>query len=230
MAFANPKKVFFLILLILSISQAALGNTEYRTKAWLSIDILKTLPCNDKIVYQLSGQHRSDISEPFLDRYNLQTGVGYQIVPSTIVWFGYQLLTRTQRVPNNLEHRLWQQMVWVPIDNPCFNFALRSRLEERKREAKSQLSTRFRERLIVRFPSLINKKSVPVLFNEVFLNVNNPKWISTNKLVDQNRLFVGFDVTLSKTQAIEVGYMNIRRWRNNNNQIDHVLMVDYIFS
>lgn len=123
------------------------------------------------------------------------------------------------------EHRLTLQ--FTQIYNPLMNlkFSSRSRLEYRALEDNDDKAIRLRH--LLRLESTINEREKAVLWNEIFLNLNETQWTAPQTF-DRNRLFIGLN---NKTQAgvkIEYGYLNQYIPRSAKNTMEH-LAVLYIF-
>jgi len=137
----------------------------------------------------------------------VRPGVGYALSDQTTVWGGYGWI-RTSPVagPDIDEHRLWQQLTWSEELEPV-TVGLRSRLEQRFFDNESETALRFRQLLSWRQALESDPALSLVLWNEVFINLNDTSAIVNG--FDQNRLFLGFGRKSDSTNPsrVEIGYL-----------------------
>jgi hypothetical protein len=122
------------------------------------------------------------------------------------------------------EYRLWEQVLWEAISNNYYKLTSRSRLEERKNSADSQIANRFREKIILKFPVTTLTEYYLVLAEEIFFQLNQPTWV-VNRIFSQNRASIGLQIPINKSMSYEAGYLNQYQY-GNPNQMSNVLYVN----
>ena len=127
---------------------------------------------------------------------------------------------------NFQEYRPWQQFQLEKAQK-YFHFYWRTRLEERKRQNFSEISVRFRQRITLQSTKPLADKFYPVVYDELFFNLNQVEWIDTNTL-NQNRMFLGFDINF-KSFILQLGYLNRVRFETEQNNITHILQLTCTF-
>ncbi|MGQ3887746.1 DUF2490 domain-containing protein [Legionella sp. CNM-1927-20] len=157
--------------------------------------------------FYLEPQLRIQDAPNKLDQALNNVGLGYLVRPTLALWIGTTSLiigSLSDEIPNRREFRVWQQMVLSDKIQQS-DLQWRTRLEERKREQFSDLNYRLRTRLTIEQP--FYKSLSWVWFDEFFINLNRPTWITSNT-IDQNRFFIGVDHKASKTLTVGLGYLN----------------------
>lgn len=59
-----------------------------------------------------------------------------------------------------------------------------------------------------------------------FFGVKRPNWV-TDRIFDQNRIFLGFVFPVNKRVTINTGYLNIFRPRSPQNRVEHILVLAF---
>lgn len=216
------RSAIFLLLLLLS--GVSLGNVEHHTKLWNTAVFVGPLFKNSKIKYYFEPQLR------FIDnRYKFEEafiflGIGYQTTSDlTLFLGGAEVISKRSTGENVYENRIWQQANWDVVKRKSFNLLSRTRLEERKRNSESQWAVRLRERMMARIPLKNCEKHSLVLFDEVFFNINHPRWVS-NKFFSQNRAFFGIGTKISEQISFDIGYLNQYIFANPD-QMNNILLL-----
>ena len=152
--------------------------------------------------------------------------IGYLLSPQLSFHLGYDFIPNMNpsKGTTKYEQRLAQQISYIPIDHLKNSLTIRSRLEERYLSGLSGVQLRLRERVAITMTHLLNflpRHSTPVIYDEVFLNLNTQPW-SSKGLIDQNRTFAGYWFKLGSNTILELGY--IYQWvagikHNQNNHI-----------
>lgn len=203
-------------------SQTALAiNPEVFFRDWNRIDV--------------SGPFSSDFPDlrydAFVENRNLETrldfATGYRLTPLISLWSGFTWISPNINQPAQI-YRLWQQVTWELFEkNPRMMFQIRTRLEELKQEYEPQWAVRLRERWRIAFPEKLPHKTTPVLYDEIFFNINRPPWVDT-KTIDQNWLFIGIDTPSWKKTFVEIGYINQYIFSEPTQRMAHILSVAFI--
>lgn len=216
--------LLFLFLLLVTTRCFAL---EQHAQLWAGLNYEK--PLNQQWTYLLYTQSRFiNESHPW-DSTLFEGGLGYLLTKDKVVWFGYRW---TAQNPNNgffQENRLWQQLQWNLSDNKQHIILSRTRLEQIERTNQSQILWRLRERIMYKYNIPLHGNIIPVAYDEIFLQVHKTNY-SSNKFFSQNRLFIGFDLYLSRQVLWELGYMNqfiFNVGTNNQNVMNHIISATY---
>lgn len=148
----------------------------------------------------------------------------YVVRPSLWVWLmdGYYVIRRLSGKYRH-ENIIRQQLNWDIIITPKFIFNDTTRLEERKDFDDSPWSFRIRQMLSIRLPIQCWPHHNVVLFDEIFFNLNNPGWIDSRTLIDQNRFFIGIGTQLSRQVNFDIGYIKQYEWRIEHDQNSNIL-------
>lgn len=199
--------LFFVLLLIFSSFTFAGGDTHLRS--WNTAIIQGPLSKDQKIRYFLQPQIGFEDNHYKFQRAFQFVGAGYQFLPPGIIWL---MVGAYYNKHNNgkQEHVyvLRQQLNWLLWQEESVLFSSTSRLEERKETQNSALSLKVRQMFTVRATIPHFPRHSIVLFDEMFFNLNYPKWINSNTFFEQNRAFIGIGTQFSKATSIDFGYLN----------------------
>lgn len=102
---------------------------------------------------------------------------------------------------------------------------LRNRLEYRKREDQDAASGRLRTSL--RGQVFLNPIYSLIIWDEPFLNLTHETWTG-NRFLERNRLFIGSGVNLDGIN-FEIGYLNQFVPRKNQDTVEHILTLYFLF-
>lgn len=202
------------------------GNEiKEHTKLWSTAVFIGPLIKDTKIKYYLEPQLRLIDDKYKFEEAFIYAGIGYQTTPDLILFLGDASVVSRKTTGNYVhENRVWQQANLSVINNDSFNLLSRTRLEERKNLSESQWAVRLRERLMVRIPLRNWVTHSLVLSDEVFFDLNHPKWIGNNNVFAQNRAFIGIGTKISKQTSFDIGYLNQYQFTNPN-QMSNVLLL-----
>ncbi len=108
------------------------------------------------------------------------------------------------------EHRLWQQVLWVPSDARTGATAMaRARLEQRVRPGQGRAEVRLRAMWRGQVPFDRARRFSLIVWDEVFLGSSETGW-GQPRGVDQIRTFAGLGWQAVPTWLrLEVGYTNV---------------------
>lgn len=197
----------FLSVMITSPTMASRG-TQNHTKLWINADIIGPLSTiHPNLKYYIEPRLQW-IDDPYrFEETYVYIGPGYQFTPNfiAIVGIAYDLSKNLHGVTAH-EDRLFQQANWRLFENAKYDLDSRTRFEERKNLAQPQLSIRLRQRFSLRTQIAQWQGHSVILTDEVFLNLNHPKWINTPTF-DQNRMFIGLGTRISEHTIWDIGYM-----------------------
>lgn len=206
--------LFFLLLCI-----PAFSHTQHYANLWFDGTFIGSfLKQHEKWKYYLQPRLVVIDDRYGLDEAHVFYGAGYQITPNFAPYVGaaYFLSEDIQGTESH-ENVVWQQFLWDMYKSKSFKLNNRTRLEERKNTLYTQWAIRFRDQFTLRIP-FQNKKYSFITFDEFFLNLNHPSWVS-NKFFSQNRFFTGIEKHISKSTSFDVGYINQARFQRRNKNL-----------
>lgn len=221
----NPfLKILLGFLLAITIKHA--NGMESLNKDWSVATIMGSFSNKPSFKYYFEPQLRLIDDSSVFNQLLLLGGVGYQINTDLLLLLGPGWII-TNTTQNNLihENRLWEQLNWRIKNSLNLNINSRTRLEERKITTTSAVAIRFRERVWLKLPIKNWQGHSFSCFDEIFLNLNNPLWVSPY-LVEQNRAFIGIATQLSKSTIMDVGYLN-QYIHSFKNELNNVLLLSF---
>ena len=213
----------FLIFFV-SISQTSFANsTEQNFMVWTSYQKNGQFS-NQKLKYLLQLDARFINKENAFEQGVARAGLGYALTNAFSLWMGYDFVPsmKDNRNKLNYEQRIWQQILWKMTAQDKFQLASRTRLEQRHNFQRSGIALRLRQRFLLKLTDAIHDAISPVIYDEIMFNLNHPSWVG-NKAIDQNRLFLGADFSLSKDYVLRIGYLNQLKFRKPINIVNHSL-------
>ncbi len=193
--------LFAFVLLLLSVEQGQTAESE--PGFWGTASVSKLLS-GDWLV-NMAVQSRSVDFIDRLERYLLRPSISYRFNESLSASLGYDV--HFIKAGSDLtEQRPWQQLLYKGSTEQ-FLYLVRFRLEERVFDSVDDTGLRSRILLGVIVPTGHQIISKLVLRNEIFFNHNDVNR-GPQSGFDQNRLFAGFQIPLSKSLQGELGYQN----------------------
>lgn len=216
------KRIFLLSVILLFYQPA--WSLEEHTKLWSTATILGSFQNDSRWKYYLEPQLRFIDDSYKFNQAILVAGAGYQTTSDVILLggFGWYL---TKNLSGDIlhEYRLWQQISWLIPSAPTYSLINRTRLEERKLADHPGIAYRFRERLFARIPFKRWPTHSLALYDEIFLNLNQPNWVIPH-FFEQNRAFIGIGTELTKTVIFDIGYLN-QYLMSSPRQMNNILVV-----
>ncbi len=197
--------LYALMLLPLSIFA---GKNGYQF--WGEAIVTGDIPGSENLLYLFDVEPRLNISDTAGNQTVYTAAFGYKINSKLSAWQGYDLqINYPRNSVNTLVVQIpWQQLTYNFFSNSALNLSSNSRLEERFLNANDQINFRYRQRLTIQGNHKIFGYLNPVAFDEVFFNLNNPAWAG-NRLIPENRAFLGLLLPIGKSQSLRLGYMDI---------------------
>ncbi|MBW8294463.1 DUF2490 domain-containing protein [Sphingopyxis sp.] len=168
---------------------------------------------------------RSDDAQMRQPTTVLRPMIGYQLHKNASVWIGY---TRVEQHPDNgsqiAENRLSQQVSLNLGKIGNAHFSARTRIEQRSYEKVHGTAWRIRQQLRLAMPLQSDRASFIISTEPYFTLRTNIS--GSNSGLEQWRNFIGVNVPVTKSVALEAGYLNryIKR-RNAPNRVDHIFPV-----
>ena len=230
--FSYKTTLLFWLLLTCSWSHADSYKEDLQT--WGNITAVTALEKyspdlkNVKLWLEAQGRFADDSSE--FSQGILRTALGYYFEDNLSFWLGYGWIPNDPVVAGETfdEHRIWQQLLWTEKLTDG-NFMSRTRLEQRFDERGDDVGWRFRQFFKYYQPTRFSKKLSWVLWNEVFVDINQPDWKIDNGF-DQNRAFAGLGYQFVKNVRTEFGYINqFVRKPSTSDVMNHIVSFNLFF-
>jgi len=227
------RKLYFVLMLLASsfVCPVFAGEFAQGYQFWSALKA-SGLFVNDhyNYVFELHGRFRFE--NPVFAKGISRFGLGYVVNPSIRVFLGYDFDGRETPLNDDkvmLGQRVWQQVSAQLSKDEHFSWASRTRFEQRFSFDFSGTALRLRELLSWNFTDTIYDKITPSIYDEVFLNLNHPSWVS-RKTVSQNRVFVGLLIPWKKYAMVRVGYMNQTFFGVRGVEMNHIFHVALIIN
>jgi hypothetical protein len=220
-----PIKIKALCIFLIIFSKTAYC-AEFHTKEWVVATFIDSFSKNQNLKYYIEPQLRLIDDPHVFNQAFILTGLGYQLTPAVTIFAGPGLIvTKNTEGQTYNEYRLWQQLNWQLFNDFSISLNSRTRLEEKQRSNQMQIAIQLRQRLWARIPIKNTNQYYYSLFDEVFFNLNHPRWVSAN-FFEKNRAFVGIAKQLTKNTMLDFGYLN-QLQLGSPRQISHVLLLSF---
>ncbi len=222
-------KIFLFIIFFISPDCFALTQDE---KLWFAINSQQTLSENKKWLSFIYSQFRLvNKSHPWQAGL-LEGGVGYRFIDNGTVWLGYRWTGHNPYDGFYQENRLFQQLIQQKELTNSDRIISRTRLEETQRSNSSEISLRLRQRVAFELMRATFSKIFPLIYDEIFFQLKNTHY-TPNKLISENRIFVGCNIYVRDKKWWEIGYINqfqMRTPERHQNTLNHIVSFTYNFS
>ena len=221
------KRIFTLITLIALSITVLSAPLRQNGKYWLDISLSGEVG-NSPFQYLVNHQLRLQNGPQLFQEAIFRGGIGYTLHPNIVVWLGTDLIPNINVNTDALlyEQRIWQQASVTWLKHASFNFATRSRLEERFRHGQTGVGLRWRQRFALTINHLNGSKYSPIISDELLLLLNHPTWL-TDRVVDQNRFLIGVKMPCTPHVAMTIGYLNQFLFRAQGDAMNHILYVAF---
>lgn len=228
----NLKKLFLLIFMSLIIFKLEAQTKQVDKQNLYWIRYYNQLSINNKITWHNEFEDRRFIEKNKQHHFIAHSRLHYKILPTTDVAFGVTFGLQSPQDPNatsNLvvpETRIVQEINYNNSITKRLSLQHRLRVDERfihKNNGKELLdgydfNFRFRFRIQASYKlNKENSKTTSTLKASDELMINFGKKIVYNQF-DQNRIYVGFEQSLSKNISAELGYLHWYQQRASGNQ------------
>jgi hypothetical protein len=209
---------------------AAPAQAEDDTQAWGAL--LANGAVKDDVFLWLEAQGRATDDMGGGSQFIVRPAIGARIARDAHAVVGYAYVrTDPENGRTTNEHRIWQQVQFVPLRNEAGapRVISRTRLEQRLFEGRSD--TGWRVRQLVRFQTPIAKQGAiqAIVFAEGFVNLNSTSWGARDG-VDQIRTFVGVGLPVRPGMRLEPGYMNQHVFRRGEDRTNHILSATLVMA
>jgi hypothetical protein len=202
----NVKNAVRLLALVLSVLVYPSAHANSDFQSWNAVALAGPVKESSPWQYWFDGHYRLQDNASELGVFIIRPAIGYKINTKTTFWLGYARIGIDGEPSNTYEDRIWQQATFSM--GALFGGSLsgRTRLEQRFRDEVAS-DTGHRLRQFVRWAKPINEKWSMVVWDELFVGLNDSDWGQRSGF-DQNRLYVGPAYHLNKKWRVELGYMN----------------------
>lgn len=209
---------------------ATVQAEENDFQAWSGLAIVGPVKKDDRFLlwFDAHARFRDDASD--LGVTILRPGIGWRTSEVLDLWLGYaRVVSRSDNASNVEEDRVWQQATYPLGRIAGGDLSGRSRLEQRFRDTDSDLGWRYRQFIRWERPTAAKRLTI-VLWNELFLNINDADWGQEDGF-NQNRFFLGGALRDFEQGRFEVGYLNnIINTPGSDNQYNHNISASLFFS
>ncbi|MFZ2315770.1 MAG: DUF2490 domain-containing protein [Gammaproteobacteria bacterium] len=220
------KKLF--LLLFLSCVLTPIYALEQHEKLWLATNYQTSFGQDKQWLGLVFTQLRLINESHPVQTGLIEGGIGYRLALGKSIWAGYRWSGHNPYNNFYQENRLFQQLL-LPMRSRIDRSILRSRLEEIGRGNQSQISLRLRERLALEFETGLINNSHPFVYDEIFFQLNKTNY-TTNRLISENRLFLGINLFINKLDWWEIGYINqytMSASASAQNKMNHIISLTY---
>jgi hypothetical protein len=173
----------------------------------------------------MEGQARATDGLGGGSQFFLRPAIGARIGQDAHAVVGY-VYSRTDPEDGTLtnEHRLWQQVQFVPARTKRGTPLVisRTRLEQRMFEGQDGTGWRLRQFIKLQVPIARVNGLQAIAITEGFINLNNTR-AGVRRGPDQWRTFGGVGFPVANRTRLEVGYLNQRIFRSGEDRVNHVL-------
>lgn len=215
--------IFIILLLLCS---ATLGATTRHTKQWTTAIIQGFLPKSNQLKYYIQPRLALTDNKYKFNNALIFLGLGYQANQDVTLWLiGNQSVTKNRSGKLLHRHTLREQMNWTILKNDELSFTSTSRFDQRKQVGETQWGLMLRQQLALRLPFHCWEHHSLYLFDEVFFELNHPKWFNSNRFMEQNRAYIGIGSEITKHVLLDVGYLNQYVMRNNDRMSNVLYMI-----
>jgi len=204
---------------------------DQRAALWADIDVRGYFKNSEKWKYFFQHQTRIDTDTQVFETAFIRGAIEYLIKPTMSVWLGYDFRGLMNNTNNRLEYeqRVWEQFLIFVINTDNLILALRSRFEQRDDLNERGTALQWRQMISIKLRKKIRNRITPIIFDEMFFNLNHPVWVS-NDTLSQNRVFIGIIIpNKRKTLTCSIGYINQLILTQPRNIMSHNLFIGFHF-
>lgn len=206
---------------ILAVALPAPAPAEEDAQAWGAVTA--SGPVKGDLFLWLEGQARLTDDVGGGSQFILRPAIGARIAADAHAIAGYAYVrTEPEGRPATREHRLWQQVQFVPLRaNGAPLVISRTRLEQRMVEGADETGWRLRQFVRLQAPVRSGSAVQFVGWTEAFLNFNDTDWGARGGF-DQWRNFLGIGLPVGERARLEPGYLNQRVFRAGEDRTNHI--------
>lgn len=218
----------FLCLFLANIYQAQ-ADTEEDGRIWFSLYTQGKLPV-ENAYWSMDTHPRWREEGQHFDQLILRPSLFYKLDTNTSVWLGYDTVINHPAGQSSFrENRLWEQFQHQFDEVADVMITSRTRFEQRRREDFQEVGHRLRQMFRVITPLTLHPSLSLVVFDEVFININETDW-GVRRGLDQNRLFLGINWKFNAMSNMDVGYLNQFVNGRNTDRENHVFSTTLRFN
>ena len=220
--------LFLCLTVALWAGHAAAQESDFQ--AWNALAVSGPAADDSRFLLWFDGHARFSEDASRLGVSIIRPGIGWRVKPGLDLWAGYaRVVSRADGRENIEEDRIWQQATFNLPAGPLGTIGMRTRLEQRFREAGDETGWRFRQ--FARWSRRLEGTDFSIVaWDELFINLNNADGVQTDGF-DQNRLFVGAAWHVAPSVRFEAGYLNnILNPPGGNDPVNHNLSLSLFLS
>lgn len=228
MSFKMLTKTVCILLNVIAIHQAYCANEH--TAFWLDASM------NDYLSEDKLWSYSGEAQVRFIDEKNiyqlffLQAKLGHQIAQDFSATIGYQWAANDPIEDNPSTNMIFEELYWWPKMHDNVVVRTRSRFEQINRQHEGEWGNVMRQRLSFYLPNMLSDYVTPLIYDEIFVKLNNPEWDAETDTLSQNWLFLGLDIYTSKTWFITTGYLQRYIFKNNGDELDNVIYLGFNYN
>jgi hypothetical protein len=211
-----------LTILILISSQMA-WCVEDHTGFWLDTSTFNYLDQDKNWGYSVEGQLRTLDKDDYYELFYLQGKLGYHHQNNLSFSAGYQWTSSDPMLGTSSLNTIFEELYWWPISKQHFVMRTRSRFEQINMLHEEEWGNLFRQRASFYFPNIISDTVTPLIYDEIAIGLNSPPWDENIDTIQQNLLFIGADINITKTWFISTGYLQRYIFKNPTNDLENIL-------
>lgn len=205
----------------LSVTPSAAHAQEQDAEIWIGATV--SGPISGPLLGSVETTLRIDDANTSQPARVIRPMLGYQLSKPVSLWIGY---TRVEQFPAGrpqaTENRLFQQVSWNMGKLGSIGLSSRTRLEQRSFSNGGGSALRLREQLKAAIPLHGTNASI-IISTEPFVTLQTSV-PGADGGFEQWRNSLGVSVALSKSVAVEVGYLNRYIVRHNApDKVDHIM-------
>lgn len=203
----KSKTSLLLLVPMLASSFSAWAGAEEDGGYWLNVHMQGDLPWRN-FGWSMDTNPRYRNEGKHIDSLYLRPAVFYKINPHSSLWLGHDTIIGHPAGKSAYRETRWYEQFQYQFDPiATVTFGSRTRLEERERIGFQNTGHRLRQMIKVTLPFKLHSKLSFVVYDELFINLNNTDWGARHG-IDQNRIFIGGNWKFNKHTYVEAGYLN----------------------
>lgn len=188
--------------------------------------VVLTTNQNNPYFYYLETEGRFYFNEPRLNSSLVRLAIGHSYDQSVKLWLGYDYL-QSLSSSKQFTQITWQQVFFQLVNTDAVSITYYSRLGEFFYSRGKGTAYLSRNHTMILFNNFFKYNISPMFFNELFVNLNHPEWVS-KKTISQNRIFAGVRKPLFEHTDVILGYLNRTVYGSRETLNEHLLRLQFI--
>ncbi|MGA2655228.1 MAG: DUF2490 domain-containing protein [Gammaproteobacteria bacterium] len=214
---------------ILVASHTCFGVQEH-TGFWLDGSLYDYLDQERDWSYALEAQLRTLDKDDFYQLVNLEAKLGYHHNINLSFSGGYQWISNQPMSDTASRNIIFEEMYWWAITHEHFVLRTRSRFEQINQTHEHEWGNVTRQRVSFYLPDVISDIITPLIYDEVFIKLDNPDWDADADTIKENWLFLGIDIVTADTWFMTVGYLQHYEFMHHGDQLDNILYLGFNYN